>query len=292
MRMKEMYKNGIYGAVIGDICGSLMEIYEMRNRKEAPNLQLRQEVLKSDYNLFNEKMFYTDDTILTAALCDAVLNEKDYEKYIKYYGRAEILSIKEGERNKFGQMFTEWCKGAAFRESYGNGCAMRISPIAFEAKSIYDLEKEVTKATVCTHNHPDSIKCAMATAKAIYHAKSGAGKAEIEVIIDKTLGRKLNFNLEKLQKEYTFTAKAIDSVPQALFCFLKARDFEETIKFALSIGGDTDTNAAIAASVAGAYYGISDDLVRKAESYLNPTYKRVLSKSNEHFKEINNEKEL
>ncbi len=287
-----MYKNGIYGAVIGDICGSKMEVDEIRNRKNPPNLPARRVVLKDDYKLFQDDMFYTDDTILTVALCDALQNDKNFENYIRKYGIKEIISIKEGERNKFGQKFTEWCKGSDFRESFGNGCGMRISPIGFNASSIAELEEDVNKATICTHNHPDSIKCAMAVAKAIYHAKNGASKNEILAVVERTLGQKLDYNLEELQNNYTFTAKAMESIPQAIFCFLKADNFEETIKLALSIGGDTDTNAAIAGSVAGAFYGISDELVAKAKKYLSNEYALVLEKANEIFNDKNNSNEL
>lgn len=287
-----MYKNGIYGAIIGDICGSKMEVDEIRNRKNPPNLPARRVVLNKDYQLFQDDMFYTDDTILTTALCEALLNDKDFEKYIRQYGVKEISSLKPGDRNKFGQKFTEWCKGADFRESFGNGCGMRISPIAFYAQSLSELEHNVVKATVCTHNHPESIKCAMAVAKAIYHAKNGAGKTEIEAVAERALGQKLNFDLKDLQDNYTFTARAMDSIPQAIFCFLKSNSFEEAIINSLSIGGDTDTNAAIAGSLAGSFYGISDELVQKAKSYLSKDYAVVLDSANALFNEINNSNEL
>ncbi len=286
-----MYRNGIYGAIIGDICGSKMEFYELKHRKQAPNVEMRKEVLKESYKFFQDGMCYTDDTVLTTALCDAILHDKNYEKYIKFYGRKEILSLKEGEHNKFGKMFTEWCQGSDFNQSYGNGCAMRISPIAFDAQTIYELERNVIKATICTHDHTDSIKCAMATAKAIYFAKNHENKQAIRQIIEETLGIKLNLNLKQLRNTYTFTSKAIESVPLALQCFLESNSFEETLRLTLSMGGDTDTNCAIACSVAGAFYGINQDVIEIVESYLPKDYAQILKQANFKFEEIINQNE-
>ena len=280
-----MYKNGIYGAVIGDISGSLLEIKEMRNK--TPNAVERKKILDERIPLLHNELFFTDDTILTCAVCDALLHDKNYSKYIKLYGKREIDSIKKGERNKFGKFFTEWCNGADFCTSYGNGCAMRISPVGFWAGNEKELEENVLKATICTHNHPDSIKCAMATAKAIFLGKNNASKREIKDEIENFLNIKLDFNLDYLRKNYTFTAKAIDSVPQALYCFLEANDFEQSLRLALSIGGDTDTNAAIAGSVAGAFYGIEDNLVEKAKKYLTNDYLNVLNEFNEKISQKN-----
>ena len=274
-----MYKNGIYGAVIGDIAGSLLEIKEIKNK--TPNAQEREKILNTSIPLFNSQQFFTDDTILTCALCDALLNDKDFSKYIKFYGKREIDLVKNGERNKFGKYFTQWCNGANFNNSYGNGCAMRISPVGYFSENEKELEETVINATICTHNHPDSIKCALATAKSIYLAKNDATKEEIKHEIERILGITLDFNLDELRKNYTFTAKAIDSVPQALYCFLAANNFEQAIRFALSIGGDADTNAAIAGSVAGAYYGIDDELANKAKSFLTKQYLDVFDKFNE-----------
>lgn len=274
-----MYKNGIYGAVIGDIAGSLLEIKEMRNK--TPNAQEREKILNKNIPLLNNQQFYTDDTILTCALCDALLNDMNFSKFIRFYGKREIALVKMGERNKFGKYFTEWCNGADFNSSFGNGCAMRISPVGYFSDSEKELEEKVVNATICTHNHPDSLKCALATAKAIYLAKNNATKDEIKHEIENILGMKLDFNLDDLRKNYTFTAKAINSVPQALYCFIAANDFEQTVRLALSMGGDTDTNAAIAGSVAGAYYGIDDELVNIAKKYLPEHYLNVFDKFNE-----------
>ena len=298
-----MYKNGIYGAIIGDLCGSYMEYAEFKNREESFNLPLRKEILKKDFPLFNTKLFYTDDTILTTALADAVISDKDYEKYLKSYGLKEILLDEKKETKlgqqittpqwgKFGKMFIQWCKGDEFNESYGNGCAMRISPVAYRAVTLEELEEEVLKATKCTHNHPESIKCAMATAKAIYYAKNNFSKQEIKKAIESELEFKLNFDLKELQKTYKFTSRAIDSVPQALFCFLESSSFEDTIRLTLSIGGDTDTNAAIACSVGGAYYGISDKFVESAKKYLPKDYVKILDMTNQYFDYLDKECEI
>ncbi len=285
-----MYKNGIYGAVIGDICGSFLEVSEMRNKTPNPNERIK--ILNKDFPLFNDNLFYTDDTILTCALCQAILDDKDYSKYIKLFGKREIdYTAKNGKPNKFGKLFTEWCNGSSFNQSFGNGCAMRISPVGFFAKNEKELEENVIKATICTHNHPDSIKTAMATGKAIFMAKNNSSKQQIKNMIEKELGFTLDFDIKNLQQNYTFTAKAINSVPQALFCFLQAKSFDETIRLALSMGGDTDTNAAIAGSVAGAYYGIENNLVNSAKKYLPTEYIEILDNFNEKITDLYDNKE-
>ena len=282
-----MYKNGIYGAILGDICGSKLEIYEMNNRHSQPNLVKRLKFLNDDYRLLQDDMFYTDDSILTIAICDALLHDKNYAKYIKEYGLSEINSTKEGERRKFGKMFVEWCNGSNFNSSYGNGCAMRISPIGYNCSSLNELESEVLKATTPTHNYPDSIKCALATAKAIFLAKNKCSKEQIKKVIEETLGLKLNYKIDDLRKNYTFTSKAIASVPQALFCFLESNSLENNIRLTLSVGGDADTTAAISTSVAAAYYGIDDELVEKINNYLPKNYVEVLSEANKLFEKLN-----
>ncbi len=284
-----MYKNGLYGAIIGDICGSKLEISEMRNRKNEPDIMERLTVLDEDYPLITDDLFYTDDTVLTTAISDAILHDCDYEKYIKNYGLREINSTKNGERNKFGQYFTDWCNGSGLNNSYGNGCAMRISPIAFSAKTMKQLEKHVIKATVCTHDHPDSIKCTMALAKAIFLAKSEYSKEEIQKIVEETLGFELDFDFDKIRAEHKFSSKAIVSVPLAIACFLASKDFESTLRLTLSLGGDTDTNCAIACSLAGAFYGISEKAVKRFEKFLPKKYAEVLDELNTLLTESYNE---
>lgn len=147
---------------------------------------------------------------------------------------------------------------------------MRISPVGYLFDSMEDVKRESFLATIPTHNNIDSLKCAEAIATSIYLLKNGISKLELIDYIKKNYFD-LDYDLEDLRNNYRFTSKAIDSVPQAIYAFIKSDSFESTIRNALSIGGDADTIACIAGSLAEAYYGISEDIINDALKYI-PNY--------------------
>lgn len=266
------------GAIIGDIAGSIYEVKEVKSIKTGVSYENRIQILNKDVPLFAKYSSYTDDTVLTTALADALLHDKDYTKYLKKYGNREInLGLDIYDRNRFGKGFIEWLKSDVLGESYGNGCAMRISPIPNYLGTLEEVLEETKKATIPSHNHLDSINAASAVATAIFLAKNKRPKAEIKKMIEKQYSYFLDFSLEDLQKNYRFTAKAIDSVPQAIYCFLVSADFEDAIRKAISIGGDADTIAAITGSIAEAYYGIPEQLLKEVWDYV-PEYVKVIVK--------------
>ena len=230
----------------------------------------RMKIMDKNTPLFNDKCETTDDSCLTIAIMDAILNNKSYEESLREYGLKELnYGLDKYGRNRFGQGFTNWLKGNSKCDSYGNGCAMRISPVGFLFDNIEQVKEQSRLATIPSHNNLESIKCAEMVAVAICLLKSGISKAYVKNYVRYNYPYfNLDFDLEDLRYNYTFKVRAKDSVPQALFCFFESNDFEDAIRKALSIGGDTDTIACITGSLAEAHYGVPDDLKEQVKPYL------------------------
>lgn len=265
--------DNMLGAIIGDIAGSTYEVEEVKSLKNNEvDYERRIKILDTDIPLFNEESSYTDDSVLTAAIANALLTDKDYYKHLKEFGLREInLGLDKYGRSRFGKGFTEWLKGDGIGYSYGNGCAMRISPIANYYNSIDEIITETRKATFTSHCSFEAEDMSELVSICIYLCRLKKDKEFIKKYFSNLYGYRFTYSLEDLQKNYKFTSNAIDSVPQAVFCFLKSNSFEDAIRKAISIGGDSDTIAAITGSIAEAYYGIDDELIKKAEKYL-PEY--------------------
>ena len=268
------------GAIIGDIAGSYLEVLEVIDKKQKGirDYKDRIKILDNNTSLFNDECSVTDDSILTIAIMDAILNNKDYGTCLKKYGLKEInLGLDRYGRSRFGPGFMSWLQGNSKGDSYGNGCAMRIAPVGYLFDTLEDVKRESYLATIPTHNNPDSIKCAEAVATSIFFLRHGMSKVELIEYITRYYF-KLDYDLEDLRHNYIFTSKAIDSVPQAIFCFLKSYSFESAIRIALSIGGDTDTIACITGSIAEAYYGIPNEVIEDVNKYIPDYMKDILSK--------------
>ena len=212
------------GAIIGDIAGSYLELLEVIDKKQKGirDYKDRIKILDNNTSLFNDECSVTDDSILTIAIMDAILNNKDYGTCLKEYGLKEInLGLDRYGRSRFGPGFISWLQGNSKGNSYGNGCAMRVSPVGYLFDTLEDVKRESYLATIPTHNNPDSIKCAEAVATSIFFLRHGMSKFELIDYITKNYF-KLDYDLEDLRHNYTFKSKAIDSVPQAIFCFLKS----------------------------------------------------------------------
>ena len=287
-----MNKNSIYGAIIGDIAGSYLEVLEInaKQQKQKVSYPQRVKILNQQTPLFTKDCSITDDSVLTIAIADAIISNLSYESKLKEYGKKEIsMGLDKYGRSRFGKCFCDWIYGNFNGDSYGNGCAMRISPVAYMYDSLETTLIEAERATVCSHNHPDSIKCARATCAAIFLARHGASKNEIKQFVEKELDFKLDFDLEYLRNNYVFTSKAMGSVPQAIYCFLVSNSFEDTLRNTLSIGGDVDTTAAISCGIASAYYEIPQNILTEAKKFIPKEYDLVLQKfANKHL-EKNNE---
>lgn len=248
----------MYGAIIGDIAGSK---YEFLGYKKYPN------------TILDKDCFFTDDTIMTVAIADALLNDKDLVNTIKEYG----LKYPDGG---YGGTFSKWLT-APDRDpyfSYGNGAAMRVSATAWIYNSWSKVMDLATKVTVVTHNHPEGIKGAQATATCINMARRGFSKRDIKDYIECTFNYDLEFTLDEIRPYYRFNETCQETVPQAIVAFLESKDFEDAIKLAISLGGDADTLAAITGSIAEAYYGVPDELIKKVKKFLPKKFIEILEK--------------
>lgn len=253
------------GAIIGDIIGSP---YEFESEKT------------KDFELFTADSDLTDDSMMTIAVgCACVKaelhDEQDFKSWLIYYMR------KIGREFPFagyGHHFFRWIKSdfMGAYNSFGNGSAMRVSPVAWVAESLEETEKLAKWSAEVTHNHPEGIKGAQAVAAAIYLARTGKSKAEIKEYIEQNYYT-LDFTLDEIRPSYEFDVTCQGSVPQAIQCFLESTDFEDAVRNAISLGGDGDTQAAMAGAIAEAYYGIPDDIKEEAYKRFTPKIKNYLN---------------
>lgn len=283
MRYNNIYEGDfMLGAIIGDIAGSFYEVEEINALKNNPDkkrsYEERIKILDKSVPIFTDDCSYTDDTVLTIAIAEALIKGIDFEEVLKQYGLEEIsLGADKYGRSRFGSGFVSWLKGEKEGDSYGNGASMRISPVGYYYDDLEYVLKTTRQATVPSHNNKEAIKGAQAVASTIYLARNNFSKEEIKDFLESRFGYFIHYDLEELQKNYKFSARTINSVPQAIFCFLESTDFEDCLRKSISIGGDTDTIAAISCSIAESFYGIPEELKQKALSYLPERYKKVLN---------------
>lgn len=272
----------LLGAVIGDISGSW---YEFREFKKRPA------------TLVTQRDFFTDDSVLTLAVAEGMMN--GFEKVdrarlqdedVQAAFRLEIVkSICEFAHRYpdagYGNTFLRWYAEAYKRQvyepynSWGNGSAMRASFAGWAAQSLEEALLLGKLSAEVTHNHPEGIKGAQAIAAGIYLLRSGKSKADVREYLSQMYD--LNFTLDEIRPSYHFEVSCQKSVPQAINAFLEAEDFEDTLKNALSLGGDADTLAAMAGSLAEACYPIPTDLEERAWAKLTPDLQAVVRRANE-----------
>lgn len=251
------------GAIIGDLVGSRFE-WENNRSKE--------------FEFLTYKCYPTDDSIMTLALAQAILASKsDYSDL----SQNAVKCMKSIGRNYpdcgYGRGFYHWMftdKPKPYN-SFGNGAAMRVSAAGFAASSLEEVNILSEKITAVTHNHPEGIKGAEATAAAIYLAKTGSNMLEIRDYVDKNY-YKIDFTLDEIRDTYQFNETCQGTVPQALEAFFESTGFEDAIRNAVSIGGDSDTIAAICGGVAEAYYGIPSGIRKHALTFLDERLMQIL----------------
>ena len=253
------------GAIIGDIVGS---VYEFNNMKT------------KDFPLFRDDCFFTDDTVMTIAVAEAIMDggkEEDFAREMKKYGRMY-------PGRGYGGRFAVWLRRKDTKpyNSLGNGSAMRVSPCGWFNEEI-KVKELAKKSAIVTHNHPEGIKGALATADAIYIARMNKKEHsinEIKMMIkehtEKEYGYDLSRTLDEIRPVYTFDETCMKTVPEAIIAFLESESFEDAIRNAISLGGDSDTLAAITGSIAEAAYGIPEEIRAKAYSYLDEPLKDVI----------------
>lgn len=249
----------MYGAIIGDLAGS---IYEYSQIKKVTSI-------KND-KIINDNSFFSDDTILTIAILDAILNDKDYEKYLRMYGN-DYLSYKPNYnpyfKTSFSPSFIKWLNNKEQGFSAGNGAMMRISPVGY----LFNSEKEViensTLATIPSHNSKEAIYYANLIALIIFYSRNGMSKIDILKEL------KLNLKYTPFTK---FNSTCTETIDNCLYAAFTSDNFEESINKVLSYGGDTDTNACIVGSIAESLYGIPDNLINLAQTKIPNNFVKKL----------------
>lgn len=223
------------GAIAGDIIGS---VYERNNIKT------------KDFQLFSDDCLFTDDSVLTIALADSVLTDRDYGKVMKdYYQRYPYAG--------YGGSFHRWAMSRNSKpyNSWGNGSAMRTSAVGYAFNSIEEVLERAAYFASFTHNHPEGIKGAQATSACIYLSRTGHSKSEIKEYVTNQFGYDLSESLDEIRPNYYFDVSCQGTVPQAIISFLESSDYEDAIRNSISIGGDSDTMACITGGIAEAFYG-------------------------------------
>ena len=259
----------MYGAITGDIIGSQFE-FDRGNKSR-------------EFELFGKNCEYTDDTVMTVAVAEALLDAgKDAdEKTVK---EKLVASLKKWGKKYpyagYGNRFKLWVLSDKSEPygSYGNGSGMRVSSVGWLYDSM-ERTREVARWTAeITHNHPEGIKGAESTAAAIFMARHHAAFEEISNYIEDEFGYDLSRTLDEIRPDYCHVEDCMKTMPEAFTCFLEAGSYEECIRNVMYIGGDTDTLGAIAGAIAEAYWGIPEDLIRKAKEYLPDDIKAVVER--------------
>ncbi|MDQ2730927.1 MAG: ADP-ribosylglycohydrolase family protein [Armatimonadota bacterium] len=231
------------GAIAGDVIGS---IYEWNN------------IRTTEFPLFSEGCRFTDDTVLTVAVAECILKGSDYvDAFHSYYSRYPHAG--------FGGSFRNWA-GSKRREpynSFGNGSAMRVSPVGYAFGTMPDVLREAERSAAVTHNHPEGIKGAQAVASAIFMARTGSSKDEIRAFMERSFRYDLSATLDDIRPLYRFDVSCQGSVPQAIRAFLESDGYEDAVRKAISLGGDSDTLACMAGGIAAAFYGGVPEPVRE-----------------------------
>ncbi|GHT09128.1 hypothetical protein FACS189432_05200 [Bacteroidia bacterium] len=253
------------GAIIGDIVGSR---FEFKNHRS------------TDFDLFTDDCSFTDDTICTVAVADALLRNIPFSNSLQSWCR-KYPNPKGG----YGGSFAQWVHSPNPMpyNSFGNGSAMRVSPVAHYFDYRENVLENARLSAECTHDHPEGIKGAMAIADCIYHCLIGYSKKQIE--LGCSYYYRIDTTCDEIRKTNTFNETCQVTVPQAIVCFLESTDFESAIRLAVSIGGDSDTIAAITGSIAEAYYGIPEHIKTTALEYLPQEFINIINTFYKHIEQ-------
>lgn len=259
---------GIIGAICGDIIGSTYEFHPIKTK---------------DFEIINKHSRFTDDTVLTLAVASWLTEDKTHntQTLVK---KVQKLANKYPHAG-YGGRFSEWTtqENPEPYNSWGNGSAMRVSPVAWVCDTLEETQMLAAKSASITHNHPEGIKGAVATATAIYLARNKKSKEFIKKYIETTYNYDLSRKLKDIRKNYKFEVSCQKSVPESIICFLEADSYVDTIRNAISMGGDADTMAAISGSIAAAYYDVPQELINKCEEKLDDYLTSILEEYQQEY---------
>ncbi|EMI46607.1 ADP-ribosylglycohydrolase family protein [Rhodopirellula sp. SWK7] len=239
------------GAIVGDVIGSYYEHFPTKY---------------ADFELYSKHSFFTDDTVLTVAVADWLLHGSDLHNYFHDY-------VDRYPGAGYGGTFLNWarCRDTEPYGSWGNGSAMRVSPVAYARDTLPEVLSLAEETAAVSHNHPDGILGAAAVAGCVFVARTGGSKDDIRRFVDAEIGYDLSRNLDSIRPFYTFDVSCAGSVPEAITAFLELTSVEHAIRLAVSLGGDSDTMACIAGAIAEPFYGgVSEDLWTPARDRLDP----------------------
>jgi ADP-ribosylglycohydrolase len=251
------------GAIAGDIIGSIYE---------------RNPIKTKDFPLFDPRCRFTDDTVLTIAVAETILDRGEYaDSFRRYFRRYPHAG--------YGGSFYDWAQSAAPRPygSFGNGSAMRAGPVGWAFDDLETVMAEAKRSAEVTHNHPEGIRGAQAAAAAVFLARRQTPKEEIRSCIERRFGYDLSQSLDEIRPGYRFDVTCQGTVPAAILSFLEATGFEDAVRNAVSLGGDSDTLACIAGSVAGAFYGVPPHIENETRSRLDPALRSVADRFTRRF---------
>lgn len=258
-----MNNKGIIGAIIGDIVGSRFEFNNYRS---------------TDFQFFNDKCFFTDDTVMTIAITDWITNKIKTQKLISSYMRE--WGRKYTDRG-YGGMFFRWLFSRELLPAYnsfGNGSAMRVSPCGFYAQTLDEALLLAKQSAEVTHNHPEGIKGAQSVAAAIYLAKTSNTKDIIKEYIEQNFGYDLSRTCDEIRRVYKFNETCQETCPEAIIAFLESHDYESAIRLGISLGGDSDTIGAITGGIAAAYYGVPDSIIEDVKRFIPYEFIDIIEK--------------
>lgn len=265
------------GAIIGDIVGSRFEFHNHRDK---------------NFELFSPRCRATDDSIMSLAVAEAILESKSDHSNLSENAVKYMREIGQPYPNcGYGGHFLMWMYDDDPQpyNSFGNGAAMRVSAAGWAGKSLEDTREIARNVTEVTHNHPEGIKGAEATAAAIYLARTGKTREEIRDYITKNY-YPIDFTLDEIRPTYRFNETCQDTVPQAMEAFFESKDFEDALRNAISVGGDSDTLAAITCGIAEACYGVPENIRKGALPYLDTRLRSILDEFEAKYPPVKEEK--
>ena len=262
----------MYGAILGDIIGSPYE-FDMGDKTK-------------DFPLFSEDSYFTDDTVMTIAVAEAFMDAPDDENAVR---QRLVQSMQKWGHHYpgagYGVRFSSWLdsKNPQPYNSWGNGSAMRVSAVAWLYDDLDTVRHMARLSAEVTHNHPEGIKGAEATAAAIFLARTGHSKAEIKAYIENKFSYDLSRTCDEIRPAYHHVESCQETVPEAITAFLEGDSFEDVIRTAVSLGGDCDTLTAIAGSIAEGFYGVPAALKSQCRARLPRTLLEVLERFDDHL---------